>query len=69
MRTVLSALSGAALVAALSIPAAAAANPTPQAPAGPHYVQSHDRSGDNDYYYDHDYYCHGLITRLLCWLV
>jgi Spy/CpxP family protein refolding chaperone len=69
MRTVLTALSGAALAMALSIPAAAAASPAPQPPARPHYVQSHDDGGENDHYYDHDYYCHGLITRLLCWLV
>ena len=69
MRTVLTALSGAALAMTLSIPTAAASSPAPQVPAQSHSVRTYDHRGGDDDYYGHDYYCHGLITRLLCWLV
>lgn len=76
MRKVLTALAGGALAMTLAAPAAHAAPPArtaPQVRAQSHHAQGDDDWGggddDDHYYHHHEDHCHGLVTRLLCWLV
>jgi Spy/CpxP family protein refolding chaperone len=78
MRKVLTTLAGAALAMTLSTTAAHAAAPARtarQVGAQSHHVRGDgDGGGDDDHNYDDHYdypehHCHGLVSRLLCWLV
>jgi hypothetical protein len=74
MRKVFTAVAGGVLAVTLSAPAAHAAPPASKAQPV-HLASHHDRGddggddGDDDHYYHHGHHCHGLVTRLLCWLV
>jgi hypothetical protein len=74
MRKILAALAGGLLAVTLSAPAAHAGSAATPAQQVRHH-SDHGRGdddwdgGDDGHYSHHEDHCHGLVTRLLCWLV
>jgi hypothetical protein len=74
MRKVLAAVATGGLAITLSASAAQAAPPasaSPQVRPQSHHVRADDDGDreDDQRSYHHEDHCHGLLTRLLCWLV